>query len=104
MKELSSVHVAKSSEFLKYYFTDDISYKKVITQSIKYDSRPEYDPNNAADRIYTTCTRAPDIGLSSDFKSMWWKVDLGRVYNIHSVTIIFKNYGNITGLYLKMKF
>lgn len=87
-------------KFLKYYFTDDISYNKVITQSNKYPNREDYDPKNAVDRNYSTCTRAPEIGLNSLEKSMWWKVDLGRVYNIYSVTIMFKNYELEYGLYL----
>lgn len=96
--------LATSSQFLKYYFTDDISYNKVITQSKTYDNRQDYDPKNAVDRNYSTCTRAPPIGLNSPEKSMWWKVDLGRVYTIYSITIMFKNYDLKDGLYLKTKY
>lgn len=85
-------------------FVDDISYKKVTTQSKTYKDRQDYDPNNAVDRRYSTCTRAPEIGQSSPDKSMWWKVDLGRMYAIYSVTIMFKKYELDKGLYLKMNF
>lgn len=98
------VFLATSSKFLKYYFTDDISSNKVITQSLKYDDRQDYDPKNAVDRNYSTCTRAPEIGLNSPHKSMWWRVDLSRVYSIYSVTIMFKNYELKHGLYLKVEF
>lgn len=32
------------------------------------------------------------IGITSDDKMVWWKVDLGGVYNIYSINILFKNY------------
>ena len=31
-------------------------------------------------------------GIYVPEKKMWWKVDLGGVYNIYSVNIMFKNY------------
>lgn len=38
--------------------------------------------------------RTRDIGKTSDYKTVWWKVDLGDVYSIYSVSILFKNYDN----------
>ena len=32
------------------------------------------------------------IGRNSPNKTVWWMVDLGEVYNIYSVNIMFKNY------------
>lgn len=32
------------------------------------------------------------MGRNSPFKTMWWKVDLGGLYNIYSINIVFKNY------------
>lgn len=32
------------------------------------------------------------MGPNTFTKTVWWKVDLGRVYNIYSISIYFKNY------------
>ena len=53
---------------------------------------------NAVDRDITTCMRTKPIGLNAQEKTVWWKVDLGGVYNIYSVNILFKNY-NGYGMY-----
>lgn len=53
--------------------------------SIYYDS-------NAIDNNMETCMRTRDIGQSSVDKSVWWRVDLGRVYNIYRISIMFNNY------------
>ena len=50
-----------------------------------------YRAGNAVDRDITTCMRTNPIGLSTD-KTVWWKVDLGGVYNIYSVNILFLSY------------
>lgn len=36
--------------------------------------------------------RTGDIGRNAPQKTVWWKVDLGRVHNIYSITIAFKSY------------
>ena len=78
--------------------TDDLSENKVATQSTTYphgSNDPDtYVAGNAVDRDITTCMRTNAIGTISAFtyKSIWWKVDLGRIYNIYSVNILFKNY------------
>lgn len=46
----------------------------------------------AVDGNKSTCMRTLEIGLNSQFKRVWWKVDLGGVYNIYSVGILFRNY------------
>nr|XP_022303649.1 multiple epidermal growth factor-like domains protein 6 isoform X2 [Crassostrea virginica] len=50
--------------------------------------------SHAVDRDITTCVRTQPIGTSPQIpdKTVWWKVDLGGVYNIYSVNILFKNY------------
>lgn len=73
------------------YSTDDLSFKKVATQSLTSIGL-FYDAHNAVDRDITTCMRTPDIGINSIDKTVWWKVDLSGVYSIYSVTILFKNY------------
>lgn len=42
--------------------------------------------------------RTKDIGPFSDDKTVWWKVDLGEVYNIYSINILFKHYDSL-GVY-----
>lgn len=74
-----------------YHLKEDISYKKVATQSHTYTS-VNSEAGNAVDGNIATCMRTGDIGLTYDHKTVWWKVDLGRVYNIYSINIHFINY------------
>lgn len=71
--------------------SDILSYKKNALQSSIYPGTSYY-AKNAVDKNITTCMRTQSIGLNSLDKTVWWKVDLGAVYNIHSVNIIFRNY------------
>lgn len=68
-----------------------MSYKKNATQSPLYPGT-SYDASNAVDRNVGTCMRTEGIGLKSVYHSAWWNVDLGGIYNIYSVNILFKNY------------
>ncbi|XP_052694711.1 tyrosine-protein kinase receptor Tie-1-like [Crassostrea angulata] len=78
---------------LRYLFAyNDLSYNKIATQSPIYRRISEYEANNALDRNITTCMRTQAIGLSSTDNSMWWKVDLGGLYNVYRITIMFKSY------------
>lgn len=72
-------------------FSDDLSFKKSAYESHTYIGQ-FYDASHAVDRNITTCTRTKDIGPNTFTKTVWWKVDLGRVYNIYSISIYFKNY------------
>lgn len=72
------------------FCTDDLSYNKVATQINTYNGQP-HDAQYAVDRIRSTCMRTNDIGGTSLYQTMWWKVDLGGVYNIYSINILFKN-------------
>ena len=76
--------------------TDDLSKNKVASQLTTYAATSsdafKYVAGNAVDRDLTTCMRAEPIGENSDYYQVWWKVDLGAVYNIYSVNILFKNY------------
>ena len=81
---------------LSHVFADDLSKNKVSEQSPKIEPS-QIDPNryvagNAVDRNVTTCMRTKTIGPNSPYKTVWWRVDLGGVYNIYSVNILFKNY------------
>ena len=73
--------------------TDDLSKNEVATQSTTAVSSTDvFVASKAVDRDITTCMRAEPIGKSSVDKTVWWRVDLGGVYNIFSVNILFKNY------------
>lgn len=73
-----------------------MSIDKNATQSTTFAASTwyasRYEAGNAVDRDTTTCMRTEIIGENSPDKTVWWEVDLGRVYNIHSVDILFKNY------------
>ena len=77
-----------------------MSKGKVATQSTTHPSTWMwlYKANYAVDRTITTCMRAKPIGKSSEYKTVWWKVDLGGEYHVYSVNILFKNYGG-EGIY-----
>ena len=69
-----------------------MSKNKVATQSTTtLSSNDDFIAGNAVDRDITTCMRTEPIGTLRA-KTMWWRVDLGGVYNIYSVNILFKNY------------
>lgn len=71
---------------------DDISYNKVATQSHTYTGGV-YEARFAVDRNTATCMRTKPIGqYQYPYRTVWWKVNLGRVYNIYSINILFKNY------------
>lgn len=88
---------------------NDLSYNKKASQSPIYHGIYElYVASHAVDKKPETCMRANDIGYHSPDKTTWWKVDLGGVYSIHSINILFKNYdgyetrqqGRFAGFYL----
>lgn len=61
-----------------------------------------YDASMAIDRDTATCIRTLPIGLNNPEKKVWWKVDLGEVYNIQSINIVFANY-NDYGVFFHIK-
>lgn len=36
--------------------------------------------------------KTQDIGRNSKYKTVWWRVDLGGVYNVYNINILFKSY------------
>lgn len=82
--------------------TDDLSYNKEATLSRAYVGLGNYAARFAVDRNTLTCMRAQEIGLTSPGKTVWWKVDLGGVYIIYSIAILFKNY-EVVGMFLLYK-
>nr|XP_034321733.1 uncharacterized protein LOC105331044 [Crassostrea gigas] len=79
------------SGLLLAFAYDDISYKKVGTQSHTYPGTG-YDASKAVDGNRKTCMRTEAIGSNSADKMVWWKVDLGGIYNIYDINILFKTY------------
>lgn len=78
--------------------TDDLSHGKIATQSQTFTGI-NFDASRAVDGNTATCMRTNGIGPTSPYKTTWWKVDLGGVNIIYSVTILFKNY-NGYGMFL----
>ena len=75
-----------------------MSRNKVSTQSTTANGPIDaYRASNAVDRDITTCMRTDPIGDNS-YKTVWWKMDLGGVYNIYSVNILFRSYDGL-GIY-----
>nr|XP_022307525.1 uncharacterized protein LOC111113523 [Crassostrea virginica] len=71
--------------------SNDLSYNKNASQSHTF-SGSGYGAGNVVDGNTATCMRTKEIGINSPDKTVWWRVDLGGVYNIYSVNILFKNY------------
>lgn len=79
--------------FFISFWKDDLSYHKTATQSITYTGGETlYGAGNAVDRNTLTCMRTREIGTRSPDKTVWWTVDLGDVYSIYSINILFKDY------------
>lgn len=76
-------------------YTDDLSVHALASQSpifpVQYPYHL-YEASNAVDRNTATCMRTDAIGSNTPYKNTWWKVDLGAVYSIYSIHILFKNY------------
>lgn len=81
--------------FLNILWIDDISYNKIATQSHTNNNN---DASKAVDGNTATCMQTKAIGSNSPEKTVWWKVDLGGIYSIYSISILFKNYDGY-GLY-----
>lgn len=76
-----------------YLSADDLSFKAVAFQSpIIADPNNQYMASYALDRNTATCMKTDVIGPNTDIKTTHWTVDLGEVYNIYSINILFKNY------------
>lgn len=85
---------------ITYYFAiDELSYKKLASQS-STEIGLYHEADNAVDGKTTTCMRAIPTGISSSniCNTVWWKVDLGGLYSIYSVDIIFKDYAEYYGI------
>nr|XP_022311525.1 uncharacterized protein LOC111116798 [Crassostrea virginica] len=74
---------------------DDLSIRKTAIQSTTEHGRNNaFQAANTVDGNITTCMRTQPIGAGTHVphKTMWWKMDLGGVYNIYRVNILFRNY------------
>ena len=81
-------HTKRAHDFV---YQDDLSYNKNASQSHTFPGTG-YGAENAVDGNTATCMRTEAIGQNNPYKTVWWKVDLGGVFNIYSVNILFKNY------------
>lgn len=85
------------------FLTDDLSLKAVASQWPIYkggSTQYLYLASNALDRKSDTCMRTDAIGRNTPYTTTWWKVDLGAIYNIYSINIMFKKYQS-PGMYEK---
>lgn len=89
-KNILKVTVTRSLRFFLSH-KDDLSLNKVATQSHIYLGIG-YDANNAVDGNTATCMRTKAIGPNNPDKTVWWRVDLGGLRNIYSISVLFKNY------------
>lgn len=70
---------------------DDLSKQKHATQLHTYQGG-FYNASNAVDGKPSTCMRTLPIGINNPNKTAWWKVDLGGVYSIYGISIVFRDY------------
>ncbi|XP_062600593.1 uncharacterized protein LOC134262231 [Saccostrea cucullata] len=77
-----------------YSNTDDLSYGKRSEQSSSFACKPVSAclASNAVDRDISTCMRTEYIGLHSTYKTVWWYVNLGDVYSVYSIRVLFRTY------------
>lgn len=87
---MNCIHFYLSGLLVAFAY-DDISLNKFATQSHTWVGTG-YEAAKAVDGNPATCMRTMVIGLNSNEKTLWWKVDLGGVYNIYRVNIQYKNY------------
>lgn len=89
------MHAFEHYQVICFYTSDSdvLSYNKVATQSHTYEyPGMRFDAKNAVDGNLTTCMRTRPVGTNALESITWWKVDLGRAYNIYSISILFKRY------------
>lgn len=84
-----------------YLFAENLSLKKNASQSpiMTPDPLNRYRAGNAVDGNTGTCMRTNDTGTTALHKATWRKVDLGGVYNIYDINVLFKNYDS-DGMYV----
>lgn len=85
------------------YFSDDLSHNKFATQS-HTSIGTIYEAGNAVDRNTLTCMRTQDIGTTSFKKAVWWKVNIGGMYSIYSINILFRNYVSLGIIFFNIEY
>lgn len=76
-------------------FTENLSENGQTDQYRNIDTSncPFCASGRAVDGDNGTCMRTEDIGTTSFYdKKTWWYVDLGGVYNLYNIRILFKDY------------
>ncbi|XP_061170725.1 uncharacterized protein LOC133180172 [Saccostrea echinata] len=76
--------------------TNNSRPRGAVTLSAPLDPQDptRYVARNAVDREKSSCTRNYEIGRTSPHTSVLWRVDLGDIYSIYSIRILFKDYGS----------
>lgn len=73
--------------------TENLSADKSTAQYKNIDTCQMCDAGRAVDGDISTCMRTEDIGIrSNNDKKTWWYVDLGGVYNVYNIRILFMDY------------
>lgn len=74
-------------------FTDNLSANKQTYQYRQTYTCPSCGAGKAVDGNMSTCMRTDDIGITTTYDSKtWWYVDLGGIYNVYNIRIVFKDY------------
>ncbi|XP_061170727.1 uncharacterized protein LOC133180175 [Saccostrea echinata] len=77
-------------------YNEDLSRSKTTSQSKTWECvipacMNYYISSNAVDRNEKTCARSTFIGEGATEKTVWWKVDMGDIYSIYSIDVLFEN-------------
>lgn len=84
--------VQEKSWITSVLFTENLSKNKRTDQYRKI-GLSKYDADRAVDGDNSTCMRTEDFGTTSVYdKKTWWFVDLGGVYNVYNIRILFMDY------------
>lgn len=74
-------------------FTENLSADKSTDQYRNISLCKTCGAGRAVDRDDGTCMRTEDIGTTSNNdKKTWWYVNLGGVFNVYNIRILFKDY------------
>lgn len=73
-------------------FTDNLSENKQTYQYRQTYTCPSCGAGKAVDGNMSTCMRTDDIGITTTYSKTWWYVDLGGIYNVYNIRIVFKDY------------
>lgn len=83
--------------FILTYGFDNLSANKPTDQYRQTYTCRSCGAGKAVDGNMSTCMRTDDIGITTAFDSKtWWYVDLGGIYNVYNIRILFRDYPGYT--------